>query len=157
MDDQKIIIVKDSREPDVAWDAYFQSQCVTKCLQTGDYSIENYETVVAIERKALGDLVSCLGVNRARFERELQRARDFEYFCVLVEGTYAQLASGDYLSRLHTNSAVESISAFEVRYGIPFLFAGSQKLAAAKCESLLKKFHRERQKTVITEDYDFPF
>jgi ERCC4-type nuclease len=149
-------IIQDTREQ-LGWSAYFQSPCVVRTLSTGDYSAVGYENVVGVERKAMDDLVSCLGVNRARFERELQRAQNFEYFAVVVEGTYAQLATGDYLSRLHTNSAIESVSAFEVRYRIPFLFAGSQRLAAAKCESLLKKFHREKQKAALTTEDEFPF
>ena len=153
----EIILIKDTREPIYGWDSYFTAPCVTRCLRTGDYSLEGYERRISIERKSLDDLVSCLGKNRDRFEAELQRGNCMEYFAVIVEGTYSQLASGDYVSRLHPNSGVESISAFEVRYGIPFLFCGSQRLAARKCESLLRKFYREKLKIVALEDDEIPF
>lgn len=123
-------------------------------LKTCDYSLEGYEDMVGLERKSMDDLIACLGKQRDRFERELVRARDFQYSAVIVEGTFADLASGRYTSRLHPNSAVESISAFEVRYKIPFLFCGTQALAARKCESLLRKFYRER---MIELENEIPF
>jgi DNA excision repair protein ERCC-4 len=143
---EEITLVKDSREPPEAWDMYFLAPTVIKGLRTGDYSIAGFEDQVAIERKNIDDLVGCLGKQRDRFERELQRAQDFEFFAVIVEASYFELTEGIYRSRLHPNSGVESVSAFEVRYKIPFLFCGCQELAARKCESLLKKFYREKMK-----------
>lgn len=121
-------------------------------LPTGDYSVQDYQDEIAIERKQLDDLVTCLGKERERFKRELERARSLEYFAVVIEGTFSDLCQGNYISKFNPKSAVESISAFEVRYRIPFLFCGTQALAARKCESLLRKFWREKQ----LED-DLPF
>ena len=42
-------------------------------LQIGDYSLHGLQDKVAAERKELSDLVQCLGRERERFERELQR------------------------------------------------------------------------------------
>jgi ERCC4-type nuclease len=126
----------------------------TDTLKTCDYSLEGYEDMVGLERKSMDDLIACLGKQRDRFERELVRARDFQYSAVIVEGTFADLAAGNYISRMNPNSAVESISAFEVRYKIPFLFCGTQALAARKCESLLRKFYREK---MIELDSEIPF
>ena len=134
-------IVADNREQIV-----YQFTCPTirGTLKTGDYGLADYENQVAIEAKALNDVVTCLGPQRDRFERELERARSLEYFAVVIEGTFEDLASGRYTSRLHPNSAVESISTFEIRYRIPFLFCGTRALAGRKCESLLRKFYREK-------------
>ncbi|MFA6221460.1 MAG: ERCC4 domain-containing protein [Desulfomonilaceae bacterium] len=151
MNDEQITLIKDTREPDTAWDMYFSAPTVTACLRTGDYSVSGYEDQVAIERKTIDDLVGCLGKQRDRFERELERSRGFEYFAVLVESSYFELENGLYRSRLHPRSGVESVSAFEVRYKVPFLFCGSAELAAKKCESLLRKYHREQMKQIETE------
>jgi len=140
------VLIKDSREPAVAWDEYFKAPMIVRKLDTGDYSVDGLETMIAIERKTLDDLVGCLGKGRARFERELERSQALDYFAVILEEGYAQLATGNYRSQLNPRAAVESISAFEVRYGTHFLFAGSQELAARKCELLLVKFWREQQK-----------
>jgi hypothetical protein len=114
----------------------------------------DYQDMIGIERKQLDDLASCIGPQRTRFEAELERARSFDYFAVIVEAPFSDLASGRYTSRLHPNSAVESISVFDVRYLIQFLFYGTLSLAGKKCESLLRKFYREK---MIELDNEVPF
>ena len=135
------VIVIDTREP-IPYE--FTCPTIRATLKTGDYSLFDYQNMIGIERKAKDDLIACLGRDRDRFEAELTRAQSFQFFAVLVEGTFEDLASGRYTSRMNSHSAVESISAFEVRYSIPFLFCGTRALAARKCESLLRKFHREQ-------------
>lgn len=147
------VLIKDTREPDLAWDAYFSLPVITRKLDTGDYSMVGFEDKIAIERKTMDDLIGCLTTNRDRFERELTRAQSLDFFCVIVEGTYRQMADGAYRSRMNPKSAWESISAFEIRYKTPFYFMGSPELAAKKAESLLLKFHREQQKKLE----EFPF
>ena len=143
----EIIIIKDTREPEVgSWDAYFTAPSVRGTLKTGDFSLLGYDNKIAIERKELNDLIGCLTTNRDRFERELERSQEMDFFCVICEGSYRQLAEGAYRSRMNPKSAIESISAFEIRYGTHFLFAGNKELAAKKAESLLLKYHREQMK-----------
>lgn len=113
-------------------------------LPTGDYSVQDFQDEIAIERKQLDDLVTCLSKERERFKRELERARGFDYFAVLVEAPFSDVVNHHYISKMNPNSAIESISTFEIRYKIPFLFCGTQALAARKCESLLRKFYREK-------------
>ena len=150
----EIIIIKDTREPEVgSWDAYFTAPSVRGTLKTGDFSLLDYDNKIAIERKELNDLIGCLTTNRDRFERELTRAQSLDYFAVIVEGTYRQLAEGAYRSRMNPKSAWESVAAFEVRYKCPFYFMGSAEMAARKAESLLLKFHREQEKKLE----EFPF
>lgn len=148
---KEAVLIKDTREPDFAWDAYFSAPVITKKLETGDYSLQGFENQIAIERKTLNDLMACLGKGRARFERELERSRSLDFFCVIVEAGYSQMTLGDYRSRLNPKAAIESISAFEIRYGIHFLFTGNQALAAQKCESLLLKFWREHHVKPLAE------
>ena len=155
MDD--VVFIKDSREPEFAWDAYFQGPTITKCLRTGDYSLEGFENEISLERKSLDDLIGCLGYHRRRFEAELQRAQDMRFFAILVEDSYTALANHCYTSRMHPNSALESVSAFEVRYKTPFHFCGSQPMAARRAESLLRKFRREQMKQIESDDIKFPF
>lgn len=51
-------------------------------LNCGDYSLCGLENAVAVERKSLDDLVSCLGAERSRFERELARLRGLDFAAV---------------------------------------------------------------------------
>ena len=144
-------LIADTREP-IPYE--FTCPTIRATLRTGDYSLLDFQDQIAVERKQLNDLIACLGRERSRFEAELTRAQSFQYFCVLVEAPYEDLVNGHYISRMNPKSAVESISTFEVRYKIPFLFCGTQALAARKCESLLRKFHREK---MLELDSEIPF
>ena len=59
-------------------------------LDTGDYSIRGLTHAVAVERKSLDDLLSCVGRERNRFLRELARLRGFRFRCLVVETSPAR-------------------------------------------------------------------
>ncbi len=119
----------------------YQDATVKKgMLQVGDYSILGFESNVAVERKSLADLVGCLGRDRERFERELQRARGLDSFCVVVEASWLDLARGEYRSQLNPHAACQSVMSFSARYGISFLFAGSRTAAEYVVYSFLRQY-----------------
>lgn len=109
-------------------------------LQSGDYSLAGLVDRVAVERKSLPDLVQCLGRERERFERELQRAQGLDAFAVVIEGTWQELAQGNYRSKLNPHSACQSVAAFMARYRVPFLFVGSRAAAEYVAWSFLRQF-----------------
>ena len=96
-------------------------------LQTGDYSIRGFESAVAVERKSLPDFVACLGRERERFVRELERARGLQAFAVVVEADYRELAHHDYRGLLNAHSACQSVASFMARMRVPILFAGTRQ------------------------------
>lgn len=144
-------VIIDNREQTPFWfnREFYQSRGVTSeqgTLQIGDYSLAGLTDRVAIERKSLPDLVQCLGRERQRFERELIRARGLDVFAVVIEDTFESLGHGEYKSKLKPHSACQSVMSFTVKYGIPFLFAGS-RLAAEYCTwSLLHQYLDGAQK-----------
>ncbi len=79
-------IVYDTREQRPYDFACFGTEVERGTLATGDYSLTGHEQRAAIERKSLDDLVGCLTVGRARFERELDRGRTLNLFAVVVGG-----------------------------------------------------------------------
>jgi len=116
-------------------------------LPTGDYSILGFENQIAIERKSLDDLISCLmGKHRERFEKELSRARSYELFAVVIESNLSDVANGQYQSKIKPHAALQSISAFYIRYGVPFLFCGNRSGSEYMVYSLLSKYLYEIQK-----------
>ncbi len=121
-----------------------------KALLIGDYSLSGLEHLVAVERKSLPDLVLCLGRERDRFERELLRAQGLEAFAVVVEGTFYELAHGDYRSQLNPHAAVQSVSAFMARMRVPFVFAGSRDVAMYAVWSFLRQFVQGKHKELKT-------
>jgi DNA excision repair protein ERCC-4 len=66
---------------------------VAGTLDTGDYSLRGLEHIVRIERKSLPDLVGCVGRERDRFEREVQRLLAFEVRVLVVEASWEQVES----------------------------------------------------------------
>ena len=109
-------------------------------LNVGDYSLAGLTDKVAVERKELGDLVRCLGRDRARFERELQRGASLDAFCVVIESAWKELAAGQYRSRLNPHAACQSVLAFSGRYRVPFLFAGSRAGAEYATWGFLRQY-----------------
>ncbi|WP_428561488.1 MAG: ERCC4 domain-containing protein [Solidesulfovibrio sp. DCME] len=109
-------------------------------LNVGDYSIIGFTDKIACERKSIDDLLGCLTSGRGRFEKELARARALDRFCVIVEASFEDLAKGMYRSQMRPHSACQSIIAWQVRYGTPFIFAGSRKAGEYYTHSFLSKY-----------------
>lgn len=148
-------IVIDTREQApfaFAHEKYAGTATAPAALDTGDYSLAGLTDRVAVERKSLPDLVACLGRERERFERELQRAAALDAFAVVVEASWSELADGRYRSRLNPHSACQSVLAFTARHRIPFLFAGSRAGAEYACHGFLKQYlesARKRWKSIV--------
>lgn len=147
---EALAIVVDSREQApfaFAGHACYEGTTVEAgTLATGDYSIKGLESLVAVERKSLPDLVGCLGKERERFVRELERGRGLEAFCVVCEGTWQELAQGQYRGMLRPHSACQSVAAFMARFGIPFMFAGSRAGAEYVTWSFLRQYAEGKRK-----------
>jgi DNA excision repair protein ERCC-4 len=93
-------------------------------LTTGDYSFSGGETFMAVERKSVADLVGCcMGVDRARFERELHRLRGFQFKRLLVVGRQEEIEAHQYRSRIDPEAVLNTLAALEVRYEVPVVFA----------------------------------
>ncbi|MDL2207532.1 hypothetical protein LJB82_02285 [Desulfovibrio sp. OttesenSCG-928-M16] len=136
-------VIVDSREQTpftFAHEKYAGTVVEVGAIDTGDYSLAGLTDRVAVERKSLPDLVACLGRERERFERELQRAAALDAFAVVVESSWADLAGGQYRSQLNPHSACQSVLAFACRYRIPFLFAGSRAGAEYATWGFLRQY-----------------
>ena len=115
-------------------------------LQIGDYSLAGLEHLVAVERKSLPDLVQCLGRERDRFEREIVRGKGLDFFAVVCEGSWRDIANGNYRSKLPAHSAAQSVASFMARTRTPFFFADSRRAAEYATWSMLKQYLAGKQK-----------
>jgi len=111
-------------------------------LNTGDYSLVGYEDRVALERKSIDDLIGCLITGRDRFKRELERARELDHFAVIVECSMEDVVQGRYRSKLNPHAALQSIIAFQARYGTSFIWAGSRDRGEYMTYWMLEKYLR---------------
>jgi len=135
------LILIDSREQAPFTFEGFNVETETATLNTGDYSLAGFEHVVAVERKELDDLIACLqGTDRERFERELSRGAALHRFCVVVEASLEDISRHRYRSRMEPKAALQSLFAFQIRYGATFLFCGSRAGAEYACHGFLSKY-----------------
>ena len=125
---------------------FIDKDCTTEVctLTVGDYSLPGLTDKVAIERKSLDDLINCfMGPNRDRFEKELQKLRYYEVAVVIIEGNQTDILKGSYTSQMLPQSAMETISAFYIRYRVPFLFCSDRSGGERMTFSLLQKYYYE--------------
>ena len=142
-----MIILKDTREQAPYLFDRWNIKTQETGLTTGDYSILGFSDKIAIERKTLNDLISCLmDKQRERFEKELTRGRSYELFVVVIEANLFQISNKNYHSVMNPDAVLQSIIAFHVRYGVPFLFAGDRSGGEYMTFSLLSKYLYEIEK-----------
>ena len=144
-----LTIIEDTREQaPLDFSAFPFVEVERATLRSGDYSVKGWESRFAVERKSLADLVGTITHGHERFERELERLASFQYAAVVVEAPEMDLRTGKYRSQLLPRAAVGMITAFEVRYRIPFHFCGTRAMAAQRIYELAYYFQREMLKDV---------
>ncbi len=154
---QAMKILVDSREqsPFLFQGSYYKNIVIERAaLPTGDYSLAGLADKIAVERKELGDLIQCLGRERERFERELQRAGALDCFVVVIEGSWQDMAQGLYRGKFNPHADCQSIAAFMARYQIPFMFAGTRPAAEYVAWSVLRQYlegAKKRWQTIVKE------
>lgn len=116
-------------------------------LATGDYSLAGLVDRFAIERKSVADLVASVTTGRARFERELARLRGFDVAAIVVEGSMLAVAEHKYRSRARPEGVLQSLAAFQVRYGVPTLWCGSPSGCAYTVRALARHYLRQAERT----------
>jgi DNA excision repair protein ERCC-4 len=112
-------------------------------LPTGDYSVTGLEHEIALERKSLPDLVMCVGVERERFEREVQRLLAYPVRAVIVEATMAQIEAGGWRSKVPPQAVMGSCLSW-ISLGLPIIFAGDHTAAGRYCAKMLFLAARRR-------------
>lgn len=105
-------------------------------LPTGDYTVAGLEKVIAIERKSQGDLLSCIGTERERFEREVHRLLSYPVRALVIESTWLQLENGGWRSRIKPASAIGSLLGWSAM-GLPIVMAGDHERAGKYVAKLL--------------------
>ena len=118
-------------------------QTAASTLTTGDYSLAGLEGIVAVERKSLDDLLACVGRERARFDREVQRLLAYPTRCLVVEATWPDLEAGDWRSKVTPAAAVGSVLGW-IASGLPVVMAGDHQRAGRYVARLLFTAARRR-------------
>lgn len=117
-------------------------------LDTGDYSIQGLEHVVRVERKSLPDLVACVGRERDRFDREVQRLLSFPVRLLIVESTWAQIESHEpanqqWRGNVTSKQVIGSLLSWTAQ-GLPVHMAGDHTRAGVHCARVLYSVAKHR-------------
>lgn len=120
-------ILVDSREQ-TPFDFGPRVRSETVALPSGDYGLRGHS--IAIERKSLPDLRHCVGGDRARFEKELQRLSKLDFAAVVVEADWSELRKPGRCWQpgtrtLSPNAVLGSLTAWSVKYRLPVWLVGN--------------------------------
>lgn len=112
----------------------FQCPFERKCLPYGDYSAQyidldgktvSLENKVAIERKKdLDEICMCFTRERARFEREFQRAKDDKarMYLLIENENWEKALNWKYRSQFNPKALKASLLAWTARYGLHIFY-----------------------------------
>jgi len=114
---------------------------VRRALPVADYSLEGYESSVAVERKSLEDFIGTVIRARGRFEVELGALREFERRCVVVEASLEDIEAHRYAADVHPNALLGAAVAIAVDFDIPVYFCSNRQLACHFTERFLCRYH----------------
>jgi len=137
-----VTVVVDTREQEPYGFDSESIASIRKALPAGDYSIEGFETRVAVERKSMADFVSTVIRGRKRFHKELEKLRDYDAACVVVEANYRDILGACYQSDAHPNALIGTISSIIIDFGVPVYFCSDRQAACRFVEGFLMRFHR---------------
>lgn len=140
----KIII--DTREQTPYDFSSYPAESFTGTLDTGDYSLAGFEDQIAVERKELSDIISCLGSGRERFTRELERLRGYESAVLVIESPLQAIRAGKYRSSMQPEAAEQSLISIMQRYRLPVYFAQDRSDGQRFTYNFLRHFFRHAEK-----------
>ena len=118
-------------------------------LVTGDYSVRGLEGIVAIERKSLSDLLCCVGRERERFDREVQRLLAYPVRALVIESSWSALERGQWRSQITPQAAIGSCLGW-ITSGLPVIMAGDHARAGRFVSRLLFTAARRRWREART-------
>ena len=109
-------------------------------LAAGDYSIQTFETRVAVERKSHIDLLGSVGKGRVRFEKEMKRLSSYRFAAIVIEASMSDIMNcTPVYSRMNPVATLATLADWSCQYGVHVVFACNRRLAAAYARKLLER------------------
>ncbi len=123
---ENVVVTIDSREQLPIDVSPMRSEVGT--LPTADYGLKAMPHLCAIERKSESDLLSCIGVERERFEREVLRLLAYPVRAIVVESTWQRIEAGEWRSKVTPAAALGSLLGWGA-LGIPIYMVATHERA----------------------------
>ncbi len=151
-DDFTVIVDTREQQP---W-SFTKYATASRKLDTGDYSIEGFEDILAIERKkSINEVAN--NIVESRFVDVIERMSNYKYAYFLLEfniGDVLDYPIGSSLPRKMWNKIrikpafiMKHILEWQLKYNIQVFFCGSSDNAARTAEYIMKKiFYMEVNK-----------
>lgn len=138
---QAATIIIDTREQEpYSFDCRLAAT-VRRALPAGDYSLDGFESVVAVERKTLNDFVSTVIHSRERFREELRKLAAYRAACVVVEAGLVNLLQKRYRGGAHPNAVLGSALSLILDYRVPVFFCSNRQAACHFVQAYLLAAH----------------
>lgn len=118
-------------------------QVQTGTLDTGDYTVLGLEYVVRIERKSLPDLLGCVGRERERFQREVDRLLAYPVRVLVVESSWGEIDLGQWRGSVTPQQAIGSLLGWQAS-GLSIHMAGDHHRAGQHVARLLYTVAKRR-------------
>lgn len=142
LDPSSVVAIKDSREQvGLTLDPL---TVIDGSLPTGDYSAKGFESEIAIELKGdLSDLLGCVGHDRARFEREVQRLLAYPVRALVICSTWCEIELGGWRGKVTPRMVEGSLIGWMAR-GLPVVLCGDRQRAGRIVSKLIYTHARRR-------------
>lgn len=157
MNKDPFTIIIDTREQ-IPWEFGYHDTAKQK-LDTGDYSIQGFENIIAVERKkSVSELATNLSESRFKdvLERLSQIKHPYMIFEFDLDEVYAFPVGSDIPKkmwdklRISGNYIVKRLIEIQLQYGIQIVFCGDPNNAERFTVSLMKRiYERYNQQTNI--------
>lgn len=139
---EQAVVIVDTREQEPYAFEPGRVATVRRALAAGDYSLDGFETQVAVERKTLEDYVNSVIHARERFMREVETLATYGFACIAVEATFDDVVAHRYRSGVRPHAVIGGTMAILVDYNVPVIFCGDRQLACRFVEDLLCWYHQ---------------
>ena len=137
-----MILIVDTREQKPYSNIFkkLKQNYLKKKLDIGDYSIKGFETKFSIERKTLNDFICSITRERQRFENELKKTKDFDYFALIIECSFYDIKNENYFSKIEPSRILATIFNWSVKYNVPIFFVDTREGGALAVITLAEGF-----------------
>jgi hypothetical protein len=145
-----MIILQDTKEK-MPWSLSSYDMCerqIATHLEEGDYTLEAYPFLIAIERKRnVSEIARNLGVDYVRFKNEMDRLQQYRFRYVVCEFSESEVINYPHASklppavkakvRMNGGLLISRIRYITDNYGIEFIYCNNRLNAQRKAIELL--------------------
>lgn len=112
---------------------------VSQKLDTGDYSLNDCEDFITVERKTCEDFLNSITNDRERFEKEFERMKEIKYsFCIIECSLIQAYKHIEDKGTFSPEAILGTVASWSMKYNTQFLFTNNRKFGEKVCYRILK-------------------